>query len=87
MLFDAGHARNRSLYTADIALHHAKKPSPDLEAAADATHRAIAYLPDVRSQRLLRSLRDIANVLSVHRKVPCVADCLDAYRTAVPTTA
>jgi len=84
MLFGEGHTRNRSLYTADIALHHARKPSPDLDAAADAAHRAIAYLPDVRSERLVRSLRDVAGTLKAHRQVPCVADYLDAYRAAVP---
>ncbi|MFE3629463.1 hypothetical protein [Streptomyces goshikiensis] len=84
MLFGAGHTRNRSLYTADIALHHARRTGPDLDAATDAAHRTLAYLPDVRSQRLIRSLRDIAGALQPHRQVRCVADYLDAYRATVP---
>ncbi|WP_254897669.1 hypothetical protein [Kitasatospora sp. NA04385] len=84
MLFGDGHPRNRSLYTADIALHHAHRPRPDLDAATDAGHRALAHLTAVRSARLLRSLRSVAGTLTPHRGVPCVAEYLDAYRTAVP---
>ncbi|MGW2825770.1 hypothetical protein ACWC24_32905 [Streptomyces sp. NPDC001443] len=84
MLFADGHLRNRALYTADIALHHARKPSPDLDAAADAAHRTLAYLPDVRSERLLRALRDIAGTLQPHNRTRDVADYLDTYRAAVP---
>ncbi|MDH6115675.1 tetratricopeptide (TPR) repeat protein [Kitasatospora sp. MAP12-15] len=84
LLFGADHTRNRSLYTADIALHHANKPNPDLDAATDAARRTLAYLPDVQSARLIRSLRDIAGTLQAHRQVPTVADYLDAYRAAVP---
>ncbi|MFE5713445.1 hypothetical protein ACFQ7J_21850 [Streptomyces sp. NPDC056501] len=85
MLFADGHLRNRALYTADIALHHARKPNPDLDAAADAAHRTLAYLPDVHSERLLRSLRDIAGTLQPHR-TRAIADYLDTYRTVVPAT-
>ncbi|MEW1914412.1 hypothetical protein AB0442_39500 [Kitasatospora sp. NPDC085895] len=85
MLFgDDSHARNRALYTADIALHHARKPQPDLDAAADAARRTLAYLPDVRSERLLRSLRDIAGTLQAHDRTRPVTDYLTAYRAAVP---
>ncbi len=84
MLFADGHPRNRSLYTADIALHHARRASPDLDAATDAAHRTLAYLPDVRSERLIRSLRGVAGALQAHRQVPCVANYFDAYRAAVP---
>ncbi|MFC8452150.1 hypothetical protein [Kitasatospora sp. NPDC057223] len=84
MLFADGHPRNRSLYTADIALHHARRAAPDLDAATDAAHRTLAYLPDVRSERLIRSLRDIAGALQSHREVRCVATYLDSYRSAVP---
>ncbi|MDI5969911.1 hypothetical protein POF50_011280 [Streptomyces sp. SL13] len=84
MLFSADHTRNRALYTADIALHHARKPAPDLDAAADAAHRTLAYLTDVRSERLERSLRDITGTLTPHKSVTAVADYLAAYREAVP---
>lgn len=86
MLFADGHPRNRSLYTADIALHHARRARPDLDAATDAAHRTLAYLPDVRSERLIRSLRDVAGALQAHRQVQCVADYFDAYRADVPAT-
>ncbi|MFE3505318.1 hypothetical protein ACFXPX_36615 [Kitasatospora sp. NPDC059146] len=84
MLFANGHPRNRALYTADIAAHHARGAKPDLDAAVDAGHRTLAYLPDVRSGRLVRSLRDLASTLRAHRAVPCVAHYLDAHRTVVP---
>ncbi|MFZ3475911.1 hypothetical protein ACODT3_40865 [Streptomyces sp. 4.24] len=84
MLFAGGHPRNRALYTADIAVHHARKNTPDLDAATDAAHRTLAYLPDVRSERLLRSLRDVAGTLRPHHHARAVADYLDTYRAAVP---
>ncbi|MFJ5122388.1 hypothetical protein [Kitasatospora sp. NPDC088548] len=83
MLFSDGHPRNRALYTADIALHHARSPRPDLDAVTEAGRRALAHLPDVRSQRLVRSLNDIADALRAHRTVPCVADYLDRDHAAV----
>jgi hypothetical protein len=83
MLFADGHPRNRALYTADIALHHAHRTQPDLDAVADAGHRTLAHLTDIHSARLLRSLRGIAGALTPHQSVPCVASYLDAYRTAV----
>ncbi|MFJ3310322.1 hypothetical protein ACIPSA_46500 [Streptomyces sp. NPDC086549] len=84
MLFADSHPRNQALYTADLALHHARKTNPDLDAAADAAHRTLAYLPDVRSERLLRSLRDIAGTLKPHHRTRVVADYLDTYRAALP---
>ncbi|WP_018545371.1 hypothetical protein [Streptomyces sp. LaPpAH-108] len=83
MLFADGHPRNRALYTADVALHHAHSAKPDLDAVTDAGYRTLAYLPDVRSERLIRSLRDIAGALQPHHKVPSVANYLDIYRSAV----
>ncbi|MEV0639383.1 hypothetical protein AB0I77_31500 [Streptomyces sp. NPDC050619] len=51
-------ARNRALYTADIAIQHAVRERPEPEAAADAAARVLAYLPEVRSDRLtLASIR------------------------------
>ncbi|MER5638143.1 hypothetical protein ABT095_14440 [Kitasatospora sp. NPDC002227] len=82
MLFTDGHPRNRALYTADIALHHARSPRPDLDAVTDAGRRTLAYLPDVRSQRLVRSLNGIADALHTHRTVPCVAEYLDTHHAA-----
>ncbi|MFE5709674.1 hypothetical protein ACFQ7J_02435 [Streptomyces sp. NPDC056501] len=84
MLFADGHLRNRALYTADIALHHARKPDPDLDTAAEAAHRTLAYLPEIRSERLLRSLRDIVGTLQPHHRTRAVAEYLDTYRAAVP---
>ncbi|MER5757686.1 hypothetical protein [Streptomyces sp. NPDC002082] len=84
MLFADGHLRNRALYTADIALHHARKPNPDLDAAGDAAHRTLTYLPEIRSERFLRSLRDIAGTLQPHHRTRAAADYLDAYRALVP---
>ncbi|MFB7669153.1 hypothetical protein ACFC1R_35450 [Kitasatospora sp. NPDC056138] len=83
-LFAEGHGRNRALYTVDIALHQARRGRPDLHAAADASHQTLAHLQDVRSRRLVLPLHSIAEALEAHRKVPCVAEYLDAYRTAVP---
>ncbi|MGG8410498.1 N-acetyltransferase family protein [Streptomyces sp. 12297] len=45
MLFGDGHLRNRALYTADIALHHARKKNPDLDAATEAAHRTSPTSP------------------------------------------
>ncbi|MFB7675805.1 hypothetical protein ACFC26_30800 [Kitasatospora purpeofusca] len=84
MLFADGYPRNRALYTADVALHHAHRPSPDLDAATDAGHRTLAQLSEVHSARLLRSLRGIAGTLIPHQDTRCVTDFLDAYRSAVP---
>ncbi|MER5866655.1 hypothetical protein [Kitasatospora sp. NPDC002040] len=83
MLFGSGHPRNRALYTADVALHHTRQARPDLDAATDAAHRALVHLPDVRSERLIRSLRDIAGALQSHGEVRCVSAYLDSYRAAV----
>ena len=76
------HTRNRALYCADIALHQARRERPDPEAAADATTRTLAYLPDVTSSRLTRALGDIAAALQQHRAVPAVTDWFDAYTAA-----
>ncbi|MEV4212522.1 hypothetical protein [Micromonospora sp. NPDC049662] len=82
MLFAADHTRNRALYTADIALHHARKPRPDLDAAVDAAHRALRYLPGVHSDRLTRALDAVAGVLTPHEQVRSVAGYFDIYRAA-----
>ncbi|MFD7451802.1 hypothetical protein [Kitasatospora sp. NPDC059827] len=83
MLFSGGHARNAALYTADIALHQARRERPDLDAAVDAGHRTLAYLNDVHSERLALAVHNIATSLGPHRKVPQVAEYLDAHRAAV----
>ncbi|MET8630294.1 hypothetical protein ABZW30_42420 [Kitasatospora sp. NPDC004669] len=75
------HARNGALYTVDIALHHLNRTRPDPEAAADAGHRALAYLPEVQSQRLQRALRDLASAIAPHR-ARASTDWLDAYQAA-----
>ncbi|AUG81826.1 hypothetical protein CFP65_7233 [Kitasatospora sp. MMS16-BH015] len=55
---------------------------------ADISSLASDSLPDVRSQRLVRSLNDIADALRAHRTVPCVAEYLDTHHAAhLPPTA
>lgn len=74
-------ARNRALYTADIAIQHALRERPEPEAAAEAAGRVLAYLPEVRSDRLLKQLHNVESALQRHAAVPAVADWLEEYRT------
>lgn len=78
-------ARNRALYTADIAIQHAVRDRPEPEAAAEAAGRVLAYLPEVRSDRLLQSLHNVAGALQRHNRVPAVADWIEEYRTTAAT--
>ncbi|MGJ5899404.1 hypothetical protein ACSCBZ_46815 [Streptomyces niveiscabiei] len=79
------YARNRALYTADVAIQHAVRHRPDPEAAAEAAGRVLAYLPDVRSDRLTRSLHDVAGALQRHARVPEVAAWIEQYRSTTAT--
>lgn len=74
-------ARNRALYTADVAIQHAMRARPEPEAAAEAAGRVLAYLPEVRSDRLLQQLQNVESALQRHAAVPAVADWLEEYRT------
>ncbi|WP_055534450.1 hypothetical protein [Streptomyces graminilatus] len=74
-------ARNRALYTADVAIQHAVKERPEPEEAAEAAGRVLAYLPEVRSDRLLQQLQNVESALQRHATVPAVADWLEEYRT------
>ncbi|WP_246203609.1 hypothetical protein [Streptomyces tailanensis] len=74
-------ARNRALYTADVAIQHAVRGRPEPEAAAEAAGRVLAYLPAVRSDRLLKQLHNVESALQRHAAVPAVADWLEEYRT------
>ncbi|MER6359100.1 hypothetical protein ABT186_46855 [Streptomyces sp. NPDC001634] len=74
-------ARNRALYTADVAIQHAIRERPEPEAAAEAAGRVLAYLPEVRSDRLLQQLHNVSSALQRHASVPAVADWLEEYRT------
>lgn len=74
-------ARNRALYTADVAVQHAVQDRPEPEAAAEAAGRVLAFLPEVRSDRLLQALHNVAGALQRHSRVPAVADWLEGYRT------
>ncbi|NUH42869.1 hypothetical protein HUF15_40320 [Streptomyces samsunensis] len=74
-------ARNRALYTADVAIQHALRDRPEAEAAAEAAGRVLAYLPQVRSDRLLQQLHNVESALQRHAAVPAVADWLEEYRT------
>ncbi|MEU3353080.1 hypothetical protein [Streptomyces sp. NPDC037389] len=78
-------ARNRALYQADVAIQHAIRGRPEPEAAAEAAGRVLAYLPDVRSDRLLQSLHNVESALQRHNGVPAVADWLEEYRTTTGT--
>ncbi|MEH0419990.1 hypothetical protein [Streptomyces sp. B21-083] len=73
--------RNRALYTADVAIQHAVRERPEPEAAAEAAGRVLAYLPEVRSDRLLQQLQNVESALQRHAAVPVVADWLEEYRT------
>ncbi|MEU1895759.1 hypothetical protein [Streptomyces pristinaespiralis] len=73
--------RNRALYTADVAIQHAVRDRPEPEAAAEAAGRVLAYLPTVRSDRLLQQLYNVDSALQRHADVPAVADWLEEYRT------
>ncbi|MFD9716701.1 hypothetical protein [Streptomyces sp. NPDC059076] len=81
LLHGEAFARNRALYTADIAIQHAVRARPEPEAAAEAAGRALAYLPEVRSDRLLQQLNNVESALQRHAAVPAVADWLEEYRT------
>lgn len=73
-------ARNKALYTADVAIQHAVRERPEPEAAAEAAGRVLAYLPEVRSDRLLQQLQNVESALQRHASVPAVADWLEKYR-------
>jgi hypothetical protein len=65
----------------DVAIQHALTDRPEPEAAAEAAGRALAYLPTVRSDRLLQQLHNVESALQRHAAVPAVADWLEEYRT------
>jgi hypothetical protein len=85
LLFGDAFARNRALYTADVAIQHALRERPEPEAAAEAAGRVLAYLPEVRSDRLLQQLADVESALQRHSEIPVVADWLEEYRTTTGT--
>ncbi|WP_381805299.1 hypothetical protein [Streptomyces niveus] len=58
---------------------------PEPEAAAEAAGRVLAFLPEVRSDRLPQSLHNVAGALQRHGRVPVVADWIEEYRTTVAT--
>jgi hypothetical protein len=78
-------ARNRALYTADVAIQHAVRDKPEPEAAAEAAGRVLAFLPEVRSDRLLQSLHNVAGALQRHGRIPAVASWIEEYRTTTAT--
>ncbi|MFK4070435.1 hypothetical protein [Streptomyces sp. NPDC029674] len=78
-------ARNHALYTADVAIQHAVRDRPEPEAAAEAAGRVLVFLPEVRSDRLLQSLHNVAGALQRHGRVPAVADWIEEYRTTAAT--
>lgn len=78
-------ARNRALYQADVAIQHAVRGRPEPEAAAEAAGRVLAYLPEVRSDRLLQQLHNVNSALQRHTDVPAVADWIEEYRATIGT--
>jgi hypothetical protein len=52
---------------------------------SEAAGHVLAYLPEVRSDRLLHSLHNVESALQRHNGVPDVADWLEEYRTAIGT--
>jgi hypothetical protein len=85
LLHGSAFARNRALYTADVAIHHAVRDRPEPEAAAEAAGQLLTFLPEVRSDRLLQSLHNVAGALQRHNRVPAVADWIEEYRTTTAT--
>ncbi|MCM2386830.1 hypothetical protein [Streptomyces albipurpureus] len=81
LLHGEGFTRNRALYTADIAIQHAVRDRPEPEAAAEAAGRVLAYLLEVRSDRLLQQLHSVESALQRHAAVPVVANWLEEYHT------
>ena len=59
-------------------------PNPELRQVRE-TGKVLAFLPEVRSDRLLQSLHDVAGALQRHSRVPAVADWIEEYRTTIAT--
>lgn len=81
MLHGDRFTRNKALYTADVAIQHAVSSRPEPEAAVEAAQRVLAYVPHVRSERLLQQLHNVESALQRHSKLPAVAAWLEEYRT------
>ncbi|MFE1802336.1 hypothetical protein ACFW9L_40075 [Streptomyces sp. NPDC059517] len=58
---------------------------PEPEVAAEAAGRVLAFLPQVRSDRLLQALHNVASALQRNGRVPAVADWIDEYTTTITT--
>ncbi|WFB09514.1 hypothetical protein LRS74_22530 [Streptomyces sp. LX-29] len=86
LLHGEGFARNRALYTADVAIQQAVRDRPEPEAAAEAAGLVLAFIPEVKSDRLLKALHDVAGALQRHSRVPAVAHWLEQYRTTTGCT-
>ena len=80
LLHGSSFARNRALYTADIAVQSAVCDRPDLDASVHAADEVLAYLPTVRSRRLVDALGEIHTAMQRHYKTAVVADWLEKYR-------
>lgn len=84
LLFGSGFARNRALYLADVAVQNTVRDRPDLDAAVHAAHKALTFVPKVKSRRLFNALREIESALQNHSKVPVAADWLAKHRAMTP---
>jgi hypothetical protein len=80
LLHGGAFARNRALYTADIAVQNAIRVRPDLDRAVQAADDTLLYLPEVQSHRLLDALREVEAVMQRHATSPVVAEWLEKYR-------
>jgi hypothetical protein len=78
-----GFTRNRALYTAYVAVRHTSGARPDPEQAVEAASHVLTFLPDVKSDRLVHMLHDVAGALLRHSRVPAVADWLEEYQATM----
>jgi hypothetical protein len=66
---------------ADVAIQHAVGADLSRRQPPKPRGRVLAFLPEVRSDRLLQSLRNVAGALQRLGRVPAVADWIEEYRT------
>ncbi|WP_250279262.1 transcriptional regulator [Frankia sp. Cppng1_Ct_nod] len=64
--------RTRSYAEADLAISYLRRPSPDLDAALDAGHRAVELASQLDSARITEKLRELDKRLTVHDDVVAV---------------
>ncbi|WUH91669.1 hypothetical protein OG900_17195 [Streptomyces sp. NBC_00433] len=80
LLHGGGFARNRALYLADVAVQNTVRDKPDLDAAVHAAHEVLAFVPEVKSRRLLDALREVESALRKQSKSSAASDWLAKHR-------